>query len=157
MKSSVTVAGFQDLVEPLIGLPISKAWLGGGSAVILELGPLDLVYPRTGNPRAAAAVMVQWSWRIEAARSVAFGSWSGDRKIANGLRSLQGLVVEAIQVTGRLPELLIQFSGTRWLHSFMTAEGQPEWTLFLPSESWLTVERGGIVHEPSNNACPSAA
>jgi hypothetical protein len=144
-------------VQPVLGLTITRAWLGGGSAVILELGPLDRVYPRTGNPKAAAAVMVQWSWRVEAARSVAFGSWSGDRKIANGLKSLEGRTLEALEIVGRLPELLVELSGKRWLQSFMTAQGQPEWTVFLPDETWLTAGRGKIVHEiPSAPSTPAA-
>jgi hypothetical protein len=57
-----------------------------------------------------------------------------------------------VGVTGRLPELVLGLSDGRWIHSFMTADGQPAWTVFLPGGGWLTVERGGIVHETQNRS-----
>jgi hypothetical protein len=146
---------FRDLTRPLAGLPVSRAWRGAGSAIVLELGALEKRYERTGKPKGEAALIIDWSWRVEGARSVPFGSWSGDRKIANGLRSLVGRTVLDLQVTGRLPELSVTLSGNRWLQSFMTAEGQPAWSVFLQDESWLCVERGVLVHD-EQNARPAA-
>ncbi len=94
--------------------------------------------------------MLEWSWRVESRRAVRFGSWSGDRKVSNGLASLTGRSIIELGVEGRLPELNVALTGGVWLHSFMTAEGQPAWTVFLPDGSWLCVERGVLVHDTQN-------
>ena len=94
--------------------------------------------------------MIEWSWRVERARSIEAGSWSTDRRIDGAVSRLRGPRVTELAVTGRLPELVVGLSDGRWVHSFMTAEGQPEWALFLPDGSWLTVERGRLVHDVQN-------
>jgi hypothetical protein len=91
--------------------------------------------------------MIEWSWRVERRRSVQFGSWSGDRKIDNGIMSLKGLRVEAFSLEGSLPELRIMFNDGRALQSFTTTEGQPQWGLLLKDESSLHVARGALRHE----------
>ena len=94
--------------------------------------------------------MIQWSWRVERKRSIAFGSWSGERKINNGIASLKNRFLEEILIEGRLPELYLTLSGNLWLHSFATAEGQPEWTVFLLDGSWITVDRGVLFYDTRN-------
>ena len=94
--------------------------------------------------------MIQWSWRVEQRNSIQFGSWSTDRKIDLGILRLQDHLIEEISVVGRLPEISIRLSRALWLHSFMTAEGQPDWSVFLPDRTWLTVRRGCIVRERSD-------
>ena len=94
--------------------------------------------------------MLQWSWRIESARAIRLGSWSGERRITNGVQALAGRRVVDVSVTGRLPELVVSLSDGLWVHSFMTAEGQPEWTVFLPDGSWLHVVRGRLAHDTQN-------
>jgi hypothetical protein len=32
----------------------------------------------------------------------------------------------------------------------MTAEGQPQWAIFLPDQSWITVERGLVIRDTQN-------
>ena len=138
---------FHRLVQPLVGLPVSRAWRGYGSAAFLELGKLTEVYERTKRPKGEAGVMIQWSWRVESARAIVVGSWCGDRKITHGVEALAGRKIEGISLVGRLPEVSIRLSGGRWLHSFMTADGQPTWSVFLPDGSWLCVRRGYVVRE----------
>lgn len=94
--------------------------------------------------KGEATVMIEWSWRVERAQSIAFGSWSGDRKISNGLRKLENLSVVEIGVEGRLPELVVQLSGSFWVHSFVTVEGQPEWCLFLNRNRWVDCAKGKL-------------
>ena len=94
--------------------------------------------------------MMQWSWRVEAARSIRFGSWSGEQRITNGVRSLAGASIADITLSGRLPELTVALSNRRWLQSFMTAEGQPGWVVFLPTKRWLCVERARLVLDTQN-------
>lgn len=94
--------------------------------------------------------MFQWSWRVESAGAIRFGSWSSERRITTGVQALAGRRVVDLSVTGRLPELVISLSGGLWVHSFMTAEGQPEWTVFLPDGSWTHVVRGRLAHNTQN-------
>jgi hypothetical protein len=144
LRSRLSRAAFADLVAPAVGLEVSHAWQGYGSAIFLELGDLRWV-GRENNPRGEFSVMVEWSWRVESPRRVVFGSWSSDRRIASGMASLLGRTAAALAVEGRLPELVLELSGGRWLHSFMTAEGQPRWVVFLPSGGCVHVRRGTLV------------
>jgi hypothetical protein len=155
-RTRLSRPAFVERVAGAVGLEVSHTWQGYGSAIFLELGRLRRV-EQENNPRGQYSVMVEWSWRVESPRSVEFGSWSRDRKIATGLASLQGHTVTAITVEGRLPELVIELSGGRWLHSFMTAEGQPRWVVFLPGGECISVERGGLVWEresPGTDSSP---
>jgi hypothetical protein len=157
-RHPITRERFAELARGAAGLPVSHTWRGFGSAIFLELGrlheppPLRATPParRPPNPRGEFGVMLEWSWRVERARSIEAGSWSTDRRIDTAVARLRGPRVIELAVTGRLPELVLALSDGRWVHSFMTAEGQPEWTLFLPDGSWLTVERGRIIHDVQN-------
>jgi hypothetical protein len=91
--------------------------------------------------------MIEWSWRVERARSIEVGSWSTEQRIDAAIARFTGPTVTEVTVTGRLPELLIGLSDGRWVHSFMTAEGQPSWTVFLADRRWLCVERGMLIHD----------
>ena len=149
-RHRVDDARFQRLTAPLVGLPVTRPWRGYGSALFLELGPLKRVRitRRAGHSlKGLASVMIEWGWRVERPRSVEFGSWSLDRRIDSGIRSLQRAKVESVQLDGRLPELSLGLSGGRWLRSFMISGGQPRWALFLPDGSWLCVQRGVLIRE----------
>jgi hypothetical protein len=137
---------FARLVKPLIGLPVSDTWRGGGSAIFLELGKLKRPQ-KDRQPRGEAHIMIQWSWRIESPRAILLGSWSLERKITNGVKALIRRRVTGIALVDRLPEVSISLAGGRWVQSFMTEKGQPEWTVFLHDGSWLCVERGRVIHD----------
>jgi hypothetical protein len=94
--------------------------------------------------------MIEWSWRVERARSIEVGSFSSERRIDAGIARLSGSRIKTIDIAGRLPELVVELSDGRRIHSFMTAEGQPAWTILLPDKSWLAVERGTLVHDTQN-------
>jgi hypothetical protein len=149
ITQSITPERFAELTRPLVGLPVSHSWRGYGSAIFLELGALKSAGPGRER-RGDVSVMLQWSWRVESIRAIRFGSWSGERRITNGVRALTGRRVVDVGVTGRLPELVLSLDGGLWVHSFMTAEGQPEWTVFLPDGSWLHVVRGRLTHDTQN-------
>ena len=154
----ITAEAFRELVVPLVGMAVSRPWRGYGSALFLELGTLreERHPPSRTRPEGGvsltgeATVMVQWSWRVERPRSIAFGSWSTDRRMDFGIARLEGHRVEGITVEGRLPELVIALSGGLWVHAFNTAEGQPQWTVFLPDQSWLTVDGGRPLRNKQN-------
>ncbi|HYH78629.1 MAG TPA: hypothetical protein VEX86_02505 [Longimicrobium sp.] len=112
----------QRLFAPLVGLPVSLGWRGHGSAILLELGSLAMETDPQGRTgaRGESTIMIEWSWRVEAARSIAFGSWSTDRRMDFAIPRLAGRVVAGIEVWGRLPELAVELSGGLRLVSFMT-------------------------------------
>jgi hypothetical protein len=144
----VTPTEFHESTRCLVGLPITKPWRGYGSALFLELGRLSA--ERIEKRRelfGAASVAIEWSWRVERQRSVAFGSWSSERLMNTGIAGLKGRRVEEIVLVGRLPEISVRLSGGLWLNSFMTAEGKPEWGVRLLDGSWLFYEAGRIVRE----------
>ena len=145
---------FDDLTRSFIGLELSRPWRGHGSALFAEIGPLSQTYERTNHPKAERGLEFSWCWRVESSRSILFGSSSSDRRITHGVASLAGLTIEGISLCGRLPELRVQLSGGRWITSFAASESQPDWSVFLPDGSWLTVRRGTVVREAEKNQNP---
>ena len=141
------------LLGTLIGLRASYAWRGYGTALFLEFGRLRRT-SRLHHPVGEAGAMVEWSWRVERQRSIAFGSWSSDRQIDAGIERLAGPHVTDVTITGRLPELVIALSDRRWVHTFMTAKGAPAWTVFLHDGSWVNFEGGRLVHNTQNRLRP---
>jgi hypothetical protein len=136
---------------------VSRPWRGYGSALFLELGALREVRHHPDRPpslEGEGTVMIQWSWRVERPRSIAFGSWSTDRKMDHGIARLGGRDATGITVEGRLPELVVTLSGGLWVHAFSTVEGQPQWTVFLPDQSWITVSGGVLVRNTQNVPSP---
>ena len=140
----ITNAEFLQMTRCLVGLPISRPWQGYGTAFFAEVGPLTHTYKRTEHAKADLGLDFGYGWRVEGQRSILFGSFSGRQKIHNGIESLTSLKIIDITVSGRLPELCVQLSDGRWVHSFATSEGQPEWSVFLNDSSWLTVKRGRV-------------
>jgi hypothetical protein len=154
-RTSISREQFHALTRPLVGLPVSHTWRGAGSAIFLELGALTTI-TRTSRKRGEytstfgeVTVMLEWSWRVESPGAIQFGSWSENPRITRGVASLEGRTILDVQLEGRLPELVLTLGGKRWLHSFMTAEGQPRWAVRLPDDAWLAVVRGRIIRQAS--------
>ncbi|MCM2476917.1 hypothetical protein HGO38_26055 [Rhizobium sp. CG5] len=74
--------------------------------------------------------MIEWSWRIESEAAILCGSWSDEEGWDKVCNSLIGRKVQDVSLFGRLPELSIALTGGLYVASFMTAEGQPAWTIF---------------------------
>jgi len=97
--------------------------------------------------------MIEWSWRIEKPRSILGGSWSSERKWLGFLQELIGAKVTGIRVQGVLPEIEVALSNGLRVASFMTAEGQPSWSLGARRlGKWLRVKRGKLHVEFSASA-----
>jgi hypothetical protein len=144
------VSALQIFRDALIGLPVSHVWRGYGSAIFLEFGRLT---PRTyrsgksGNPRGELGLMIQWSWRIENAVSILCGSWGEERLWVPTFDLLRNKVVAELSVVGRLPEIVVGLTEGLYLSSFMTAEGDPQWSLFdrrSGTVRWLCVRDGSL-------------
>jgi hypothetical protein len=120
------------LFRDLVSMPVTHVWRGGGSALFLEFGTLT---PRvrsdgnTGNARGEVTLMIEWSWRIEAQKEILCGSWSDVNSWPAIFETLKGATVQAIDTFGALPEISVTLSNGLRVASFMTADGQPAWSL----------------------------
>lgn len=152
-RTTLTREQFRALTRPLVGMPVSHAWRGFGSAIFLELGALTTstrTDPRRGevvHTDGEVTLMLEWSWRVESPRAIRFGSWSTNPRITRGVASLRGHTIVALELEGRLPELVLTLDRNRWLHTFMTAEGQPQWAIRLQDRAWLGVNRGHLYRQ----------
>ncbi|HEX6371371.1 MAG TPA: hypothetical protein VF006_20810 [Longimicrobium sp.] len=152
-RTSITREQFRELARPLVGLPVSHTWRGEGTAIFLELGALTSRKRiiRGSGPVTASwgemTLMLEWSWRVESPGAIQFGSWSDAPLIERGVASLLGHTIVDVDVEGRIPELVLTLDGKRWLHTFMTCEGQPPWAIRLRDHSWLAVDRGRLIHQ----------
>lgn len=141
---------FEKYRTGLLALPLGAVWRGHGSTLFLEIGELRGSTRRDGSPahpRGRYSVMLEWSWRIEDERSILAGSWSPEDEWPPVLGQLEGRRVENVAMFGRLPELSLELSGDRHVVSFMTANGQPAWTIFdnnSERQTFLHVENGRL-------------
>jgi hypothetical protein len=137
----------------LLRMPIAHTWRGYGSAIFLEFGLLTPRERRDGSPAAPegkVGVMIEWSWRIEREATIVCGSSSDDVLCDTTLVALRGSSVARIELFGRLPELAPDLSNGYRILSFMTADGDPKWSLFDRREAtpkWLCVRGGEVVEE----------
>ena len=136
--------------ESLTGLPLSHLWRGHGSAIFLEFGRL---IPRTrrngeaGNPEGEFGLMIEWSWRIEDRTSILCGSSSDEHLWKQTFDLIRNQTVVDLSVVGRLPEIAIALTGDHYVSSFMTADGDPSWSLFDRrggTVRWLNVREGSL-------------
>ena len=98
--------------------------------------------------------MIHWSWRIENAASILCGSWSEEPLWVPTFDLLRNKVVVELSVVGRLPEIVVGLSDGFYVSSFMTAEGDPQWSLFdrrSGTVRWLCVRDGGLKIELAKN------
>lgn len=141
-----------DLIQKIVGFPVSHVWRGYGSAILIELGQLkSRVNQRTREPflEGQATLMIEWSWRIERPKSILCGSWSDERRWPKALAQLVGARVSAVECVGHLPEIRVSLNNGLRVLSFMTAEGQPQWAIVLrrPKYYSVHVSRGRLIME----------
>ncbi|WP_420128081.1 hypothetical protein [Longimicrobium sp.] len=152
-RTNLSREQFHALTRPLVGMPVSHAWRGFGSAMFLELGELtthtriDRKRGKVVDTHGEVTLMLEWSWRVESPGAIQFGSWSENPRMTRGVASLEGHTILDVQLEGRLPELVLTLDGKRWLHTFMTAEGQPVWAIRLRDDAWLGVNRGHLYRQ----------
>lgn len=146
---------FDGYRDKLRGLPVSHVWRGHGSALFLEFGQLSpgkaLADGKAGNPQGQFGIMIQWSWRIENGSKILCGSWSDEKLWELSFKRLTGEKVVDAGCFGRLLEITVDLTSGLHVVSFMTVEGEPEWTIFdrtrsTGKEAWIRVKDGSI-HE----------
>ncbi|MEH0294208.1 hypothetical protein V6R98_18620 [Agrobacterium sp. CCNWLW71] len=143
---------FDKYRSALLTKPLSAVWRGHGSTIFLEFGRLSPQMRRdgtAGNSQGDFTVMIEWSWRVENENSIVCGSWSDENGWEEIFRSLIGRDVQNVSLFGRLPELSIELAGGLCIASFMTADGQPGWTIFdrcseRQKSAWVEVRDGEI-------------
>ena len=131
------VASMTDLIEHFraaaCGLAVGHVWRGHGSALFVELGALTSTTRRdgsSGEPQGEIGLMIEWSWRIEDGRSIACGSWSDEALWPPTFARLIGQTVDDLTTFGHIPEIVLLLERNLRVISFMTAKGDPAWTLF---------------------------
>jgi hypothetical protein len=143
-----------DRLRSLQGLEIALAWKGYGSAVFLELERLSP--PQTARERHArgeACVMIEWDWRVEDGSSVLFGSSNTGPQIETGISGLQGSRITSISIVGSVPEVVGYFSNGLCLRSLCATSGNPQWSIKLPSGSWLSANNGALYLDAEPEVC----
>jgi hypothetical protein len=123
---------FNHIANALGGQRLSHVWRGYGSAIFLEFGNLTArMRPdgSQGNPKGQFTLRIEWSWRIEDATSIICGAWSEEPLWEPALDRLRNTSVAAIGLFGRIPEIYLKLTNGLHVVSFMTAQGQPEWSI----------------------------
>jgi hypothetical protein len=140
---------FQRIGTELVGMKVGHLWRGYGSAIFLEFGALSPGRVRRdgspGNPRGELTLGIEWSWRVENAESIICGSWSEEELWEPAFQLVRSSSVSGLSIFGRIPEIDLALADGLHLVSFMTAEGQPEWSLADRRSTphvWLTVRKG---------------
>lgn len=121
----------QLFVTPYIGMRLSRVRQGNGSAIFFEIGEL------TDN-KGELTVMIEWSWRVENIEEIIFGSFSEPSEFPAQLEKLEGLTLKGLSFQSRLPEVVLELSGSMWVCSFSTVEGDPEWALITPTKTLMS-------------------
>ncbi|GAB2899669.1 hypothetical protein ACCI51_18205 [Microbulbifer echini] len=135
---------FETIKDQLAGLELSYAWRGHGSAIFLEFGKLD---HNTGknNPIGEFSLMLDCEWRIENSNQILCGSYRSHDEIEKEIHGLVGDQLVNLEFMGNLPEISIALASQKYVVSFTSDVGDPEWGLRLPSGSWLCSKGGSVV------------
>jgi hypothetical protein len=141
---------FNSLCNDLIGMPISYIWRGHGSAMFIEIGDLSPKQRRDGtpgHPQGDISLGVEWSWRVEDARSIACGSWSEESLWEPALDRLRNAEIIGCESFGFLPEIAVTTTAGLRFITFSTTDGQPQWHLIDrrgEKARWFTVRDGRL-------------
>jgi hypothetical protein len=141
------------ILSRLVGLPITRPWLGIGNTLFLELGRIsreERERPSGGKyvvRKGRACIWIEPDWRVEGPRSIQFGTGFSDRIIENRLSSFKGARIERIIVEGAVPEITVWLDDGRHVRSFCDWTSQSRWrvgfddlTLIDLSEEWEGVD-----------------
>lgn len=131
-------------------MPISWIWRGYGSALFFEFGELSPTWRRdgsSGQPEGCISLGVEWSWRVEDARSILCGSWSDEALWEPVLDRLLNVPVATCEPFGVLPEVAVTtVEGLRFA-TFSTTDGQPQWNFVdrrHGAARWFSVREGQV-------------
>jgi hypothetical protein len=126
---------FIKMTRPMLGLRVTRPWLGYGNAFFAEFGTLhtETITLRDKTRRfkkGQASVMMDSQWRAELGKQIAFGCEDSERALERGLKILKGRKIVDVYTEGVIPEVVIVLNGGWRIHSFCNSECAC-WTLFL--------------------------
>jgi hypothetical protein len=139
---------FANFSAPLIGLSVVEVRRGYRSALIIEFDKVDersRAKKVQSKSNYLMSLMIEWSWRIEGRSSILCGSWSDERKWPRAFTRIRNAIVIDVVLFGRLAEIELTLSNGVRVLSFMTAEGNPAWTLFNRADNksrWMAFAAG---------------
>jgi hypothetical protein len=123
----VSVDDCNQILSACEGLLISHVWRSIDPCVCLEIGRLS--EDDAGREHGRLTLMTECHWRIERLRSIQVGSDFSARRIDNQLATLIGIAVSAIEISGRVPEISIDFGDGRRFRTFANWDRQPRWSI----------------------------
>jgi hypothetical protein len=133
-------AGYEGIATKLEVNP-EHIWF---SNLSLELGALERTYDGTTLRRGEASLHFGQWWRVESPRAIVVSTKTDQRQIEEELKLFAGRRALDVQVTGRLPEMIVCFSGRRWIQSF-GHYGNPSWHIALPDSSSVSSRSGRLI------------
>jgi hypothetical protein len=146
IKTKISHEEFIKITRPMIGLSLSYAWRGNGSAIFLEIGALKKEKGRN-HPQGKFSVMIDCSWRIQKPRSIVIGSFATHPRIERHLSKLVGNHIKEVGLFGTLPEIIISLDSNVQVLSFETYDTQPSWSMRLPNGRWVGSRNGALIQE----------
>ena len=148
MRKPISRPEFYELVQPLLGMPVSRVWKGFSTALFLELGelhPWDIGKGRKSK-RGEAHISIEWNWRVESRTKVLIGSDQSHWAINKYIRLLKGLEIVTIALDDEVKnDLIVQFSEEIQLQTSRLTSGDGEWLIWLKDGTLLEYERHGLV------------
>lgn len=140
-NKQITLNEFIERLNFLIGLSVSRAWLGYGSPIFLELGNLTAESPRNYE-RGEFLININWDWRIECETKILFGSSNDRKEIQNGLDDIKNAKVKSVDVSGAIPEISVTFENGYVLRSMSMHSGNPQWNIGFNDSDFMFWENG---------------
>jgi len=164
---------FLRTLRPLLGLPVSRIWLGYAQALFLELGRLHvealpiikLPSGRRANRKTThgqATVMLDTDWSAQGPEGISLSRESPPSRIENRIAALRNRRVIGIDVRGSRSELILMLEGSIRLLA-RQRRGVGEWAielndprLFPRAQRWVRLdhslwlgvdERGRLVRD----------
>ena len=136
------------MIRPLVGMPVSRVWNGGASALFLELGDLQPwdTGRRRRSKRGEVTLQIEWNWRVQTRTKILVGSDQSNWAINKYIRRLKGLEIVAIALDDEVKnDLIVQFSEEIQLQTSRLTSGDGEWLIWLKDGTLLEYERHGLV------------
>ena len=140
-NKKITLDEFNKQLNSLIGLTVSRPWLGYGSPVLLELGNLTSEPPRNFE-RGEFSINIDWDWRIECETKILFGSSNDRKEIQNGLDDIKNVKVKSVDIFGTIPEISITFENGYVLRSMTMHSGNPQWDIRVNDSDYMFWKNG---------------
>jgi hypothetical protein len=129
-------------------MKVSQVWMGYGSAIFIDFGELRPKVRLNGklahHPYGELTLFACWGWRIEGKRRIWCGSWSEKERLEKYVKVLEGKHVISASLTGRLGEIALNFSNGLGFQSFMSEQGDPDWSLRSRDGVHLTIVAGRL-------------